>query len=400
MTALALARLKGPARKPVGRVPGLYLYVQDSGAKSWILKVVIGGKRREIGLGSYPALGLADARVNAEKIRQSIRLGVDPVEEKRRARAELKAKAAAGITFERAARAYLTTRPQDWLATKNAAQWAATLELHAFPRIGQVKLEEIATDHVLAVLEPIWHEKTETASRLRGRIETVIAWADKRAGRERLNPARWRGHLDAVLPAVNKVAKKQHFPAVQVKDAPAFLRELRLHEGMGSRALEFLLFTNVRSANVREATWSEIDLNSRVWRIPGEKMKAGTEHRVPLPEVAVELLKALPRMHGSDLVFPAPRGGVLSDMTLSQVMKRLAFKDVEGRVTVPHGLRSTFRDWAAEHTHHPNEVVEMAMAHKIKNEVEAAYRRGDLLEKRRALMNDWANFLAGQKDDE
>lgn len=239
----------------------------------------------------------------------------------------------------------------------------------------------------MAVLEPIWREKNETASRLRGRIELVLDWATARGLREGLNPARWRGHLDKLLPKPSKVQKVEHFSALAVAEVGAFMERLRAVEGMGARALEFAILTAARSGQVRGAKWEEIDLATRVWIVPADRMKAGREHRVPLSEQAIALLQALPRVDGGDLVFPGRTGGMLSEMTLTAVLRRMKVG------AVPHGFRSTFSDWAAERTAHPSEVREMALAHAVGDKVEAAYRRGDLFEKRRHLMADWAAFL-------
>jgi len=251
-------------------------------------------------------------------------------------------------------------------------------------------VRDVALSHVLAVLEPIWRTKTETASRLRGRMALVLDWATARGYREGLNPATWRGHLDKLLPAPGKVAKVDHHPALPADAMGGFMEQLRAAEGMGARTLEFVILTAARSGEARAATWAEIDRAAKLWIVPPEKMKGGREHRVPLSDAALAVLDAvaaLPKLAGSDLVFPAPRGGVLSDMTLTAVLRRLAVP------AVPHGMRSTFRDWAAERTTYPNEMAEMALAHTIGNKAEAAYRRGDLMERRRQMMSDWAEFL-------
>ncbi|MBL8454248.1 MAG: site-specific integrase, partial [Zoogloea sp.] len=245
---------------------------------------------------------------------------------------------------------------------------------------------DVALPHVLKILEPIWTSKTETASRLRGRIESVLDWATVRGYRTGDNPARWKGHLDKILPAPGKVSKVEHHEAVAVEAIGAFLHALRRKEGMAARALEFLIFTATRSGEVRGATWSEIDLEGRTWTIPPERMKGKKEHRVPLSDQALSLLAGLPRFAGTDLVFPSPRNKVMSDMTLTALMRRMK------REEVPHGFRSTFRDWAAERTNYPREVAEMALAHIIGDKVEAAYRRGDLFEKRARMMAEWASF--------
>jgi integrase len=238
------------------------------------------------------------------------------------------------------------------------------------------------------MLEPTWTTKTETASRVRGRVESVLDWAKVRGYRNGENPARWRGHLDKLLPAPKKIAKVEHHPAVPVKKVAEFYTALRERSGTAARALEFALLTAARSGEVRGASWAEIDLDAKLWVVPAERMKAKKEHRVPLSSAAMKLLQGLPRMEGSDLLFPAARGGQLSDMSLTAVMRRM------GLDSVPHGLRSTFRDWVAECTNYPRELAERALAHTLTNAVEAAYHRSDVLEKRRTLMQDWAKFLA------
>jgi integrase len=350
--------------------------------------VVIGGKRRDMGLGGYPGVTLAMAREKAREAREQIRQGIDPIERQQAALSALRAAVAAALTFKECADAYIKAHEAGWKSAKHAQQWRNTLAQHAYPVLGDLMVRDVGLPHVMSVLERIWTTKTETASRLRGRIELVLDWATARGYREGSNPARWRGHLDKLLAAPNKVAKVDHHPALPIGDVGAFMARLRAAEGVGARALEFAILTAARSGEVRGATWSEVDRKSKVWTVPAGRVKAGREHRVPLSPAAMALLDALPRMAGTDLVFPAPRGSQLSDMTLSAVMRRMEVP------AVPHGFRSTFRDWAGELTAYPNEVCEMALAHTIENKAEAAYRRGDLFEKRRLMMIDWSKFLA------
>lgn len=387
LSPLAIGRLKGPGMHFVGGVDGLALQVLPSGARSWILRVMVGGRRREMGLGGFPDVTVAGAREAARQARSKIRAGIDPIEEAKAARSALRAAAAKSITFREAAEAYIGAHETRWKNEKHRAQWGATLETYAFPEIGALAVGDIELPHVLAVLEPIWVAKTETASRVRGRVETILNWSIARGHRSGPNPARWRGHLDQILPRPSSIQKVSHHPAVPVSDAGAFMADLRTASGTGARALELVILTAVRSGEARGAQWAEMDLDKAVWTIPGERMKAGREHRVPLSPDAIKLLRKLPRDSGS-LVFPGPRGGPLSDMTLLSVMRRM------GSPAVPHGFRSTFRDWAAERTAYPHEVCEMALAHTIGSKVEAAYRRGDLFEKRRRMMKDWAVFLS------
>lgn len=384
-----VARLSDAGFHMVGGVPGLALAIKSEHGRSWVLRArVAGGKRRDIGLGPYPAVSLPQARDAAAEMRARIRQGADPVGERRAARVTAKAAQATAQTFRQCAAAYIAAHAGGWKNIKHGQQWRNTLEQHAYPVLGGLDIKDVALPHVLAVLEPIWATTTETAVRLRGRMESVLDWATVRGYREGLNPARWRGHLDKLLPKPAKVSKVEHHAALPVAAVGAFMTRLRAAPGMGARALEFVILTAARSGEVRGATWAEIDLDAAVWTVPGARMKAGKDHRVPLSPPAVALLKAVPRMVGVDLVFPAPRGGSLSDMTLTAVLRRL---DVPA---VPHGFRSTFRDWAAERTAYPGEMAEMALAHTVGDKVEAAYRRGDMLAKRAAMMAEWAAFLA------
>jgi integrase len=391
-TALAVSKIKRPGMHFVGAVSGLALQVLPTGGRTWILRVQVGDRRRDMGLGGYPDVPLAEAREAARRARARIRAGVDPIDEARAARSALKASAARQSSFKAEAESYIADNEAGWKNEKHRAQWRSSLEQYAYPKIGALLVQDIQTTHVLDILKPLWRKKTETASRLRGRIELILdaAKAQGRIPDPWTNPARWRGHLDKLLPKRSKVAAIKHYAALPFDQMGTFMPKLRAVDGMGARALEFAILTAARSGEVRGAAWSEIDLDAKTWVIPGERMKAGREHRVPLSRAAVTLLKSLPRMAGADLVFPAPRGGMLSDMTLGAVMRRM---DVGA---VPHGFRSTFRDWAAERTAYPNEMAEMALAHAVGDKVEAAYRRGDLFEKRRRMMDDWSAFIAKQ----
>jgi integrase len=388
LTDLAVRRIREPGVHFVGGVAGLALQVESADSRSWILRVMIGGRRRDMGLGGYPDVPLGVAREAARLARQDIASGVDPIDKRKAAKSALKAGAAKVLTFKEAADRYVTAHEPSWRNPKHAAQWAATLKAYAYPVIGALDVNDIEVAHVLQVIEPIWTTKTETASRVRGRIEAVLDWAKVRGHRSGENPARWKGHLDHLLPGRNSVGRPEHHAALAVADVGAFMQRLREAEGQGARALEFAILCASRSGEVRGATWDEVDLKAKVWTIPGDRMKAGKPHRVPLSTTAVELLEQLPRMGGTDLVFPAPRGGQLSDMTLMAVLRRM-----EVPATV-HGFRSTFRDWVSERTTYPNEVAEMALAHTVGDKVEAAYRRGDLFERRRTLMQAWCGFVA------
>lgn len=383
---LQVSRLRAPGLHPVGGVAGLRLQVSPSGARSWILRATIGGKVSDKGLGGYPDVTLAGARDAARAVRAKIAAGVNPIDDARAARSALQAAVAAAWTFDQCAEACIADKTPGWKNAKHAAQWTSTLETYASPVMGKLLARDVGLPHVLEVLRPIWKTKTETATRVRARIESVLDWATAHGYREGLNPARWKGHLDAILAPASKVAKVEHHTALPVRDVGAFMRDLRSMEGTGARALEFAILTTARSGEVRGAKWSEIDVDAKVWTIPGERMKMGREHRVPLSDAALRLLAALPRKEDVDIVFLAPRGGALSDMALSAVVRRM---DVPA---VPHGFRSTFRDWASETTNFPRDVAEMALAHAIGDKVEAAYRRGDLFAKRRKLMDAWAAF--------
>jgi integrase len=419
LSALEVKRLVHPGRGrnvqfPVGGVAGLVLQVTPTGARNWLLRAMVGGRRREIGLGAFPEIPLAMARDRAREAKDTIRRGIDPVEERKAARAALAAARRRGLSFAEAVDRYLGAKETAFTNDKHRAQWRTTLTTYAVPELGPMAVQDIGVQDVLRVLHPIWETKTETASRLRGRIEAVLSWATVAGHRTGDNPARWSGNLKELLPAASKVARQDNQPALSLDDAPAWFADLRARDGMGARALEFLALTAARSGDVRGATWDEIDLDRGLWTVPAARMKMKREHRVPLPKRAVDMLRALPRWPGNPLVFPAVRGGMLSDMTLSATMRRMheAARAAQGgdlpedeggwrdprsrRPAVPHGLRSTFRDWIAERTQYPGEMAEVALAHRISSAVEAAYRRGDMIEKRRRMMADWAAFLTGQ----
>lgn len=398
---------KGNTMLPVGGVAGLYLQVTPKGGKTWILRAAMAGRRAEIGLGGFPTVTLSQARDKAREARDKIERGVDPMAERKAARVSLAAAGRKGLTFAEAANRYLDAKLDAYRNEKHRYQWRATLEQLAFPVLGKMPVSAISVQDVLQVLHPIWTDRTETASRLRGRIEAVLSWATVSGHRVGDNPARWAGNLKELLPAPSKVKAKGNQPALSLDDASRWFSAVRERDGFGARALEFVALTAARSGEVRGAVWSEIDLDRGLWAIPGERMKMGKEHRVPLTSPAITLLKTLPRLDDTDLLFPSSRGGKLSDMTLSATMRRLHEADIAAdgpgfldrvnkRPAVPHGLRSTFRDWAAERTQYPGDMAEVALAHRINNVVEAAYRRGDMVEKRRRMMADWAHFLANR----
>lgn len=387
LSALEVRRLSRPGLHPVGGVAGLLLRVRDSGARYWVLRTTIGGTRHDLGLGPFPEVSLADARAEAAEIRRQVRQGVDPIAERRAARDALRASHAKAITFDRCAERYLAGIADQFRNPKHRRQWHTSLNTYASPVIGSLPVDRVELAHVIQVLEPIWREKTETASRVRGRLEKVLDYATVRGYRSGENPARWKGNLDAILPQPNKLKRIEHHRALPWSDAPTFRRALARRHGTAARALELILLTAARSGEVRGATWDEVDLKAKTWTVPGERMKAAREHVVPLSGEAVRLLRALPRFESVPYVFPSPTDKPLSDNALSAVMRRM------GLNATPHGLRSTFRDWVSERTSYSHEVAEQALAHTIPNAVERAYRRGSLLEKRRRLMADWCRFL-------
>lgn len=391
LSALAVAALSAPGMYAVGGVDGLQLQVLPSGAKTWTLRAMIGGRRRTAGLGGYPQVSLADARKAAKAMRQQIRDGLDPIAKRQAARLALREQAAA-LTFDQCAARYIQAKAPEWRNPKHRLQWEATLHQYASPLIGSLPVHAVELRHLVQILEPIWTGKTETASRLRGRIQAVLDWATVRGLRHGDNPARWRGHLDKLLPAPNRTKDERHYPAVPVADAGAFMAALRQREGVSARCLEFVMLTACRSGEARGANWQEFDLDAALWTVPASRMKAGKEHRQPLSDAALRLLSEARANATGDMVFPAPRGGALSDMALSALMRRMDYRDASGAVCVPHGLRSTFRDWASERTGFAREVVEAALAHTRTDKTEAAYARSDLIEKRARLMQQWADF--------
>jgi integrase len=395
---------------PVGGVAGLYLQITPKGGKTWVLRATMAGRRAEIGLGGFPTVTLAQACDKAREARDKIERGVDPMAERKAAREGLAATRRKGLTFSEAANLYLDAKLDTYRNEKHRYQWRATLEQLAFPVLGKLAVSAVTVQDVLQVLHPIWTVRTETASRLRGRIESVLSWATVAGHRAGDNPARWAGNLKELLPAPSKVKAKGNQPALCLDDATRWFSAIRKREGFGARALEFAALTAARSGEVRGAIWSEIDLDRAIWIVPAERMKMGREHRVPLTGPALALLEALPRLDGTSLVFPSSKGGQLSDMTLSATMRRLHEANIEAgrrgfldrvskRPAVPHGLRSTFRDWVAERTNFPGDMAEVALAHKVGSAVEAAYRRGDMIEKRRVMMDEWATFLANGTTD-
>ena len=405
---LQVRRLIEPGRHPVGGTPaGLNLNVTDTGARSWIFRVTVGRNRRHIGLGPYPEVSLAEARQAALEMKRSIASGIDPVEDRKAQREALAADVRQRTTFEEAFNRFYREKVQGELKNaKHIKQWQSTLSTYAFPKIGNKSVADITVEDILSVLRPIWLEKNETASRIRQRLEAVLDWAKVMKLREGENPARWKGNLQQLLPSPSKVQKENKSPAVALDQLPAWFAIVGSREGVSARALELLTLTAARSGEVRGATWDEIDLDAAIWIIPADRMKASREHRVPLSQPALVLLQRLPRMVDCNFLFPSSRNGMISDMSISAVMRRIqeseekagrtGFLDQRSRrAAVPHGIRSSFRDWAAERTYYPREMAELALAHSVGSAVEQAYRRSDMVERRREMMEEWATFVLG-----
>ena len=363
-----------PGRHGDGR--GLFLYVKPAGARSWVLRYQVQGRRRDLGLGAYPDVSLAMARDRAAEARRLIAEGGDPIAKKRQAKPKI---------FRDAALELIESKRSGWKNAKHAAQWTSTLETYVFPKIGALQVAKIETADVIATLTPIWSEKPETANRVRQRIEAVFDYASALGIRSGDNPARWRGHLDHLLPKPKKVRAVKHHPALSHADISEFMADLSARQGVAARALAFTILTAARTGETRGMTWAEVDLDAKVWTIPAERMKAGKEHRVPLTDAVVALLGT----EGDDaaLVFGSETkaGKPISNMSMTAVLRRMG----RDGITV-HGFRSTFRDWAGETTGFPREVIEAALAHGIKDKAEAAYARSDLFDKRRSLMEAWS----------
>jgi integrase len=392
LSAQTVKTARGNDRKPL-MLPdgnGLYLRIAPGGSKSWIWRYAANGRRHDVGLGPYPEISLAEAREKAREHRKRRRDGQDPLSFKRSERIAKAIANAKAMTFKQCAEAYISAHQAGWKNAKHAQQWPSTLQAYVYPVFGDLPVQEIDTALVSKVLEPIWQVKTETASRVRGRAEAILDWATTRGYRTGDNPARWKGHLENLLPKKTKVARVEHHAALPYADLPAFMTELRRQDGVGARALEFAILTAARTSEVIGAKWSEIDLEGRQWIIPAERMKAGREHRVPLSEPAAAILTAMREIRMDDYVFPSAKSErPISNMAMIMTLRRMG----RGDFTV-HGFRSTFSDWCAERTSFPSEVREMALAHTVSDKVEAAYRRGDLFAKRRALMDAWARYCA------
>lgn len=394
-----LSALKVRQAQPAGRPNynklygdggGLFLQVSPNGAKSWVFRFKIGTKLTVMGLGPVHTITLAEAREKARECRKLRLDGINPLEQRRGKRAAEKIDAAKAMTFQECAKAYIEAHRAGWRNPKHAAQWGATLDTYVYPVFGNLPVQAVDVGLVLKAVQPIWQGKSETASRVRGRIESVLDWARAAGYRQGDNPARWKGHLDNLLPARSKVRRVEHHPALPYSEIGTFMTELRQQDGIAARALEFAILTAARTGEVIGAKWNEINMAERLWTVPAARMKAGKQHRVALSDAAMEIIAQMQAIRLGDYVFPgARRARPLSNMAMLMVMRRMG----RGDLTV-HGFRSSFRDWAAERTGFAAEVAEMALAHTVGDKVEAAYRRGDLFQKRRQLAEVWATFCA------
>lgn len=406
LTAKQIDNLTAPGTYEDGE--GLRLLIKPNGKKYWVLRFQLSGRRREMGLGTYPAISLKAARQNTSDKRRLLQDGIDPLQARDDERlaqqtAELQRKSKS-VTFQDVSTDYIEAHRSCWKNVKHAQQWTNTLATYAAPIIGSLATSQITTEHILEILRPIWSSKAETATRVRNRIELVLDAAKARGLRDGENPARWRGHLDKLLPHSSKAKRTRNHPALAYSELSGFIQALNKVEGQSASALMMTILTACRTSEVLDADWSEIDLKAKLWSIPASRMKSEKIHTVPLSEALITLLEGLPRIGGSSLLFPGARKGrPISNMSMLMALRRMDQKSLDdggkgwrgsdGRVITAHGFRSTFRDWAAECTNYAREVCEMSLAHVVANGAEAAYWRGDLLEKRRALMSDWADFV-------
>jgi integrase len=369
---------------------GLYLQVARNGSRSWLYRFRLNGKTRHMGLGSLNVVSLADARTAAFECRRLCQAGTDPISQRDSSLAEARLTAARTMTFDQCAESYIEAHRSGWRNAKHAAQWRNTLKTYAGPALGSLPVQMVDVPAVLKVLEPIWSTKPETASRLRGRIEAVLNWATSRGLRQGENPARWKGHLEMLLPRISKVRKVKHHAALPYEKIADFIKSLRNQPGIAARALEFAILTGGRTAEVIGANWSEVNLDESIWTIPGIRMKGGKEHRVPLSRQATSILNQMLEARRGDFIFTGfKKKRPLSNMAMLVLLRRMGWAKV---ITV-HGFRTTFRVWADERTSFPSDAAELAIAHTISNKVQAAYRRTDMLDKRRRLMQAWADYL-------
>ena len=385
LKAITIQKLNKPGK--YGDGGGLYLVIGRNGKKTWSYRFTLNARAREMGLGSLDDIPITYARDLAAEARLQVRQGKDPIQVREFKKQAEAIKAARRITFDECAQQYIETHAPSWKSKKHQEQWRNTLATYASPIIGKLPVQDVDTNLVIKILEPIWLTKTETASRVRMRIEAILDWAKVRNFRSGENSARWKGHLNNILPARSKVQKAKHFKALDFREIPRFMAQLRAQEGVGALALQFTILTAARTTEVREATPDEFDLSNCLWIVPGERMKAGRPHTVPLSDSASQIVASMLESHQEQYIFPGGRpGSALSNGGLSSVLRRMG-----ADITV-HGFRSTFRDWTAERTNTPSWVAEKALAHVVADKVEAAYRRGELLDKRRILMAQWAQY--------
>jgi integrase len=390
LTTLSVKRMSKPGL--YGDGDGLYLQVAAGGTKAWILRYMRAGRARKMGLGPFPILSLAEARQKAFEGRRSLLQGIDPIDARKAARTEAVAQAAKAFTFAECGKAYIAAHQPGWRNEKHREQWSSTLIRYAFPVIGVLSVAAVDTTLVLKVLEPIWNSKPETASRLRGRIEVILDWAKARGYRDSENPARWRGHLDKLLPAKGKVSSVKHHKAIPYRELPSFMARLRSRAEISAQALEFTILTAARTGETLAAVPHEFDLDRRIWTIPAERMKASKEHRVPLCDRAIEIISL--QRHNYKFAFP----GAKLDASLSNMAMLEMLRGMVGIGFTVHGFRSAFMDWGHEVTNYPKEMMDIALAHTVSDKVEAAYRRGDMFDKRRQLMADWQRYCFSKED--
>lgn len=408
LTAKEVEKKKAPGL--YGDGGGLTLQITKAGVKSWLYRYMINGKAFGMGLGPVHTVTLAEAREKALAARKMVKEGINPLEAKRQSKLDAATAKAKLMTFDQCASAYIEAHRAGWKNAKHADQWANTIATYASPIIGSLPVEKVDTALVIKVLtqeqeigQPFWQAKNETASRVRGRMEAILGWATTSGARSGENPARWKGHLENLLAKINKAQRVKNHSSLPWEQMGDFMTEIRQREGVAARAVEFTVLTASRSGEVRGARWSEIDLAKKVWTIPAERMKAKQEHEVPLSKAAIALLKKMPRLEGTDVIFPGTKGQPLSDMSLTAVIRRMnaatpIWVDKEGKTITIHGFRSAFRMWAAEATNYPREVAEHALAHRLPDAVERAYQRGTQFTKRAKMMQEWADYLDGLKN--
>ena len=376
--------IRKPGWHAVGGAAGLYLQLRNTSARSWILRVTVDGKRYVIGLGPLSLVSLAEAREEAYRRLKLIRQGrIDEGLESR-------SRSSSSLTFSECADQLIKSKLSEWKNPKSEKQWRSTLIKYAYPVVGQMKIENVTTKEIMSILEPHWLEKTDTMTKLRGRLQKVLDWATTNGYRQGLNPATWEGNLEHLLPAPSRITKGKHHKSLPYSRVQWAYEVIKNSKGVGSRCLELIILTAVRSSEARQARWNEINLEDKVWRIPAERMKMGRDFEIPLTPQMIDLLDELPRSSSTDLVFFGKNNKQLSDMTVLQVLRRNQIP------CVVHGFRSTFSTWVAEQTDYPRDVRELSLAHKIGSNVELAYMRGDLMNKRRILMEEWNRYVRGK----